>query len=351
MTGSMQVRELFKEYGGEVDATLRNFLLEKDQGLEMYGHMAYFMGFADENLQPIETYGGKRFRSSVCLMLADWFGAKEPAVPVASAIELFHNFTLIHDDIVDGDTYRRGRKTVWNVWGKDHAINSGDAQLLLVYQILSQNSVLTEGQLLQIQHFLTKQYLRVAEGQYLDFTLTTARLDDHFVTEDRYFEMIGRKTAALIAAATKSAGMVAGLGEPEQEALYQYGYNLGVAYQVCDDMVSIWGTSKQTGKRTGGDVLERKKTLPILRALEQLPESGRRSLLEYYHDVTDATEKDVQEVVSLLDSIDMYEQMKKVVSDKADIAKSMITILPITTDQQQTMGEVVDILLPDIKSA
>lgn len=348
MTGSLNIRKLFKEYGDIVDASLRR-LFEKMPSHGLYGHMAYFMGLADENLKPLETYGGKRFRSSLCLMLADWLGEKEGAVPVATSIELFHNFTLIHDDIVDGDTLRRGRKTVWNVWGIPHAINSGDVQMLLAYKVLSENRDLGASRALLTQSFLTEQYIKVGEGQYLDFLLTEISLDDKRVTEEAYFEMISQKTADLIAAATKSAGLVAGVSENEVEALRLYGHNLGVAYQLCDDVVSIWGKKEQTGKREYGDVLERKKTLPILYAYAELNESEKKRLSDYYSAEGNMNTEAAEEIICLLDTAGAYEHTTKLVGEYAQKAKDEILKLSIEEEQKQTLSDIVDALLPDIK--
>lgn len=349
MDEAKKVKELFKDYSAIIDKRLKNFLAEKPAGYALYGHMAYFMGFADEQLIPTDIYGGKRFRSSLCLMLGEWLGVREEVVSAGLSIELFHNFTLIHDDIVDGDTHRRDRKTVWNVWGVPHAINSGDGQLVMSQQVLMKNENLDAEKNIQVQRFLSEQYLKVIEGQYLDFVLTDAKLGEDGVTEAAYFEMIGRKTAELIAAATKVSGVVAGLGEGQIEALYQYGYNLGLAHQVYDDAISIWGKSKQTGKRELGDILERKKTLPIIFAKEGLVEVERERLINYYDNNEEEGVKEVKEIVSLLDSVGAYEKTVDQMKEFADKAKSSLSDLPFNIEQKNTLCTIVNTLLPDIK--
>lgn len=349
MDGGLNIRELFKDYGNEIDHSLRELFLYMPK-YAMYGYMAYFMGFADENGKPIEAYGGKRFRSSMSLMLADWYGVKNEARPAALSLELFHNFTLIHDDIVDGDTFRRGRKTVWNVWGMPHAINTGDGQLMLAYRVLADVCGGDPVKVLEVQEFLRGQYQNVIEGQYLDFVLTDSLLGDDCVHEEAYFEMVGRKTAELIAGATKVVGVIASLSKEEADALYAYGYNLGIAYQLCDDSVSIWGTEDVTGKRAYGDVLERKKTLPILYAYGCLSDVKTKELCGYYNAKTTMTEAEAGSVVSLLDSVETYAHMSKLTDEYAKKAKNETEKLSLSTEQKQTLCEVVDALLPDIKA-
>lgn len=347
MTKPKEITELFKEYGKEVDSALRDFFSTLPE-YEMYAHLAYFMGFRDEALTPIEGYGGKRFRSGITLMLGDWYGLRAEILPIALSIELFHNFTLIHDDIVDGDTLRRGRPTVWKMWGVPHAINDGDAQALIAYGLIARSTA-DPKRVLEAYGFLTKQYVRVSEGQFLDFTLTDIPLGDARVTEDAYREMIERKTSDLIIASTGVVGVLANLPTAERIALEGYGRNLGMAYQVCDDVISIWGDVQFTGKRPHNDLYERKKTVPILYAYARLDEADRATLAELYNQKHPLTEEDVAVIISLLEKVGTYEHMRAEVSRYAESAKEAVTSLSITEDQKKILKEVVDVLLPDIK--
>lgn len=345
---SHDIREIFKAYTGIVETSLRE-ILDTQEDLSLYRHMEYFMGFRDEALQTVETYAGKRFRSSMCLMLADWYGCKQEGIPVATSLELFHNFTLIHDDIVDGDTFRRGRPTVWKLFGHDHAINDGDGQLILAMKVVADASALSDALKGSLQSFLLQQYLRVVEGQHMDFELTSAQLGDALVTKERYLKMVGRKTADLIAAATHSAGMLSKQSTAECEHLYTYGYQLGVAYQLCDDVVSIWGTQAQTGKRLYGDLLEKKKTLPVLHLLEVGDTQTGKTLLDLYNSDTKLTIDDAQPLIELLEKEHVYEYMHEQIQLSAEKAKSAAVQLSCTETQKQTLVDIVDQLLPDIK--
>lgn len=346
MNGAQSVRNLFREYSSDIDTHLVA-LFRACPDYALYKHMAYFMGFRDEALREQETFGGKRFRSALCLMLADFLGVRGAARPAALSLELFHNFTLIHDDIVDGDTRRRGRPTVWKLWGVPHAINSGDGQLLLALSVLSKDEH-DPARSLSVQSFLTAQYLKVIEGQYLDFMQTECCIDDSQVTEAAYFEMVGKKTADLIAAATGVTGYLAEVSEEGKEALFSFGYNLGIAYQICDDTVSIWGSEAETGKRAYGDILERKKTLPVLYAYRTLNPSDRATLAQIYT-AASVSDSDAREVVALLDSVGTYEAMHSEIQRYAAQAKEEVHSLSLSAAHTATLTCVVDALLPDVK--
>lgn len=350
MKGAQHVRNIFEEYSEEVDAALRELFTHLPQ-YDMYKHMAYFMGFADEELKPQETYGGKRFRSSLLLMLADHYGVKQRALHAALSVELFHNFTLIHDDIVDGDTLRRGRPTVWKLFGRDHAINSGDGQALLAYQVLNRTPAERSADTQQESAaFVMGQYQRVIEGQYLDFTLTDASLGDPGVTVEAYHEMIGRKTADLIAAATGAVGIIAQCSEAERQQLIAYGHTLGIAYQLCDDLVSIWGSEAETGKRKYGDILERKKTLPVLYAYERSSEAEKKHLADLYNERdTEMSAEMAETVIDLLEAAGAYEHVRARVEEKAAETKATARALSLKADERAELEQVVDMLLPDVK--
>ena len=179
--------ELVGAYGRRIDALAKTFLARNDYAL--YGMMRYFMGYTDESFNAGAQPVGKRMRPGLLLLIADSYGLLKEALPAALSIELFHNFALIHDDIVDHDELRRGRPTVWKLWGTDHAINTGDAQLLLALRALDEPIQLPPDRVTALRTRFFDRYLEVIEGQYLDFTLAAAKLRDPLVTEEAYFTM------------------------------------------------------------------------------------------------------------------------------------------------------------------
>lgn len=344
MQAPQEIKALFAEYQQQIDAELE-IVFNNTPKLPMYDHLAYFMGFKNEQLKPEITYGGKRFRSAVMLMLGDWYGVKEAILPYAVALELYHNFTLVHDDVVDGDTMRRGRPTVWKLFGHDHAINDGDAQLLMVAQFLAAAGKHDQS---TAQMFLLEQFLKVVEGQHRDFTLTEARLGEAGVTEAEYRTMIRQKTADLITAATVGAGIVAGVSDDEQKLLWEYGENLGMAYQVCDDVISIWQDGAKTGKRDYGDIKERKKTLPVLYAYEHLENDGKAALVALYEKEEELSDEDCEAVVGLLNSVDTLAKMQLEIDEYAEQAKSAARLLELDEPNKQKLENIVDTLLPGV---
>ncbi len=339
------VKKIIAPYTMAIDTELQKLFLSMPD-LAMYSHLAYFMGFKNEQLEEEVVYGGKRFRSSAMLMLADWYGVKEQALAFATALELYHNFTLIHDDVVDRDTHRRGRPTVWHLFGHDHAINSGDAQMIMMAQMLANAAGSYEAGA-KTQRFLLQQFLIVVEGQYLDFELTTAMLGDTMVTQVVYEDMIRRKTAELIVAATKGAGILATQDENELLHLENYGRNLGMAYQICDDVVSIWADSDTTGKRNYGDLKEKKKTLPVLYAYEKLAEQPRKDLENLYTQET-VTDSDCEAVIALLDSVDTKVKMESLFTTQAKAAKESAQALSLHQEHKDILCSLVDSLLPKV---
>jgi geranylgeranyl diphosphate synthase, type I len=231
-----------------------------------YGMMHYHMGWVDEALQPLEARGGKRIRPLLCLMACEATGADPlQALPAASALELVHNFSLVHDDIQDASPLRRGRPTVWRLWGPAQAITVGDG--LFVLARLSLQRLADQGLPLSLCQAALNTFdqtcLALCEGQYLDISFEQ-RLDIH---QDQYLWMIHQKTAALLAACAQ-LGALAGRARAEtSRCLHLFGENLGMAFQIEDDILGTWGDAQRTGKSTATDIRDKKKTLPVVYAL------------------------------------------------------------------------------------
>ncbi|MGB2896806.1 MAG: polyprenyl synthetase family protein [Anaerolineales bacterium] len=213
-----------------------------------------------------EASRGKRLRPLMALLCCDAAGGHwQSALPAAGAIEWIHNFSLIHDDIEDRSETRRGRETVWKRWGIAQATNTGDALFalahILTYELETHGH--DSATILSIQKQLDKACLHLTIGQHLDLKFE----ETDGVTEDEYLEMIEGKTAALIAASCE-IGALAAHAEPSKVALYRrFGHNLGMSFQIYDDLLGIWGTPDVTGKPSGDDLRVRKKTLPIIFAI------------------------------------------------------------------------------------
>ena len=331
-------------YGSRIDAPAAAFLARNDYAL--YGMMRYFMGYTDEHFKTKTHSVGKRIRPGLLLLIADGYGILEEALPTALSVELFHNFTLIHDDIVDHDELRRGRSTVWKLWGVDHAINTGDAQLILALRALEGPTPLPQGRITSLRKRLFDRYLEVIEGQYLDFTLAAARLNDSLVTKETYLTMTKGKTSRLIRAATEAAPILAKKSEAETTALGDFGENLGMAYQLYDDWQGIWGEPEKTGKKRAGDIYERKKTLPMIYAREHLAMTDRQHL-EMLYDRSTLDEGAVTEVLELFAKVGAQKELERYAMRYKDASIQALarTELPVPT--KELLEQTVRALVPD----
>ncbi|MCS7251742.1 MAG: polyprenyl synthetase family protein [Anaerolineae bacterium] len=237
-----------------------------------YGMLAYHLGWVDERFQPARYDAGKRIRPMLCLLAcAACDGDPAQALPAAAAIELLHNFSLIHDDIQDRSETRRGRPTVWVLWGIPQAINAGDALFTIARQALWRLKArhVTLERILEVAQCFDAACLQLTQGQYLDLLFETAER----VTVEEYLRMIRGKTAALLRAAVGIGARLAGHPPEDLEA---FGEMLGMAFQIQDDLLGIWGDPAVTGKPVADDLRARKKTMPIVLAMERIPDFAER---------------------------------------------------------------------------
>jgi len=224
----------------------------------------------------ILSLGGKKIRPVLTLMAAEVFNADcREALPAAVAVEIFHNFSLVHDDIMDDAPLRRGNQTVHEKWDINTAILSGDAMLILAYQYFEQYEPAT---FMALAKLFSKTALEVCEGQQWDVDFES-RND---VTQPEYLKMIEYKTAVLIGAAMKMGGIVAKASDANCDLIYNFGLNLGVAFQLQDDYLDAFGNPETFGKQVGGDIIENKKTFLYLKAIEQGSADDKDNLLNFF---------------------------------------------------------------------
>ncbi|MER7578002.1 polyprenyl synthetase family protein [Streptomyces sp. NPDC126514] len=223
----------------------------------------YHLGWWDEHGQPVDGDSGKAIRAALVLLAARAVGGSPAAaVPAAVAVELVHNFSLLHDDVMDGDRMRRGRAASWSVFGSAEAILTGDAMLSLAFSVLSEADARAGGRERGLP-MLMKAVFELVEGQGQDLAFEK-RAD---VTLAECLAMASGKTASLLACAS-GLGALFGGGEPSRiEALQRFGRDLGLAFQLVDDLLGIWGDPQRTGKPAGADLFSRKKSLPVVAAL------------------------------------------------------------------------------------
>lgn len=241
--------------------------------------------------------GGKRLRPALLLMAYELFRDDvETALPAAWAVELFHNFTLMHDDIMDAAPLRRGQPTVQARWGLNTAILSGDAMLIHAYRQLASSKVQPEVLAGMLQTF-NRVAIGVCEGQQMDLNFET-RSD---VTLAEYLRMIELKTAVLLGGALEMGALCAGAGPDQADLLYQFGCMAGTAFQIQDDLLDTYGDPAKFGKQVGGDIVQNKKTYLLLRALETAAVDDRRELKRWLGKGSENPEEKIAAVRAIFD--------------------------------------------------
>jgi len=290
------------EYREAVENALHQSLANESPALQpLYGMMRYHLGYVDAAFVHSDSRGGKRLRPIFALLCCAGLGGDwRRAVPFATAIELLHNFSLIHDDIEDNSDLRHERLAVWKVWGLAQGINTGDAMLCLARTMalgLTASGHSAETTLAALA-LLDRTCLTLCHGQFLDIAFEKQRA----VSLAQYEQMAAAKTAALLSASCKGGGLLAGADSVACEALAAMGRELGLAYQIIDDLLGIWGDSAVTGKPTATDITMRKKTYPIVYALQWEKDHGLNDLEGLY--ATSPNESSVGAILALLDRAD-----------------------------------------------
>ena len=300
-----------------------DYLASQDMAKEpknLYNPIAYIL-----------QLGGKRIRPVLTLMAADIFSNDfKKALPAAMAVEVFHNFTLIHDDIMDDAPLRRGKPTVHEKWNLNTGILSGDAMLILAYQYFENYEPKVFQKLAKL---FSKTALEVCDGQQLDIDFET-RND---VTILEYINMIRLKTSVLVAAALKMGVIVAETDEKNSNLMYDFGLNLGIAFQLQDDYLDTFGNPKNFGKQIGGDIIENKKTYLYLKALETANLKDKEKLEFLYNQKLDDNLIKIKEVKSIFEKTNIPNLIKKQIELYTQKAFEIVALLDISTTHKEKL--------------
>lgn len=276
---------------------------------------------------------GKRIRPILTLMAADILSDDyKKAFPAALAVEVFHNFTLVHDDIMDDAPLRRGKKTVHEKWDLNRGILSGDAMLILAYQYF-ENYTPEIFQKLAI--LFSKTALEVCDGQQLDIDFET-RSD---VTIDEYLNMIRLKTSVLVAAALKMGAIVAESSEKNANLLYEYGLNLGLAFQLQDDYLDTFGNPETFGKQVGGDIIENKKTYLYLKAMELSSDDNKQKLAFFYNQKLEDNSIKIDEVKRIFEKYEIPSLIQQLIHDYTSLAFNLLEKMNMSKLNKEKLTE------------
>ncbi|HAH54440.1 MAG TPA: polyprenyl synthetase [Flavobacterium sp.] len=286
--------------------------------------------------QPIDyilQLGGKRLRPVLTLMTADIFDVDyKLALPAAMAVEVFHNFSLVHDDIMDDAPLRRGNITVHEKWDLNTGILSGDAMLILAYQYFENYNPKTFRKLAKL---FSKTALEVCEGQQYDVDFET-RND---VTIPEYLKMIEYKTAVLVAAAMKMGAIIAQTSKENSKLIYDFGLNLGLAFQLQDDYLDAFGDPKTFGKQVGGDIIENKKTYLYLKALEFSKTEEKKLLTQLFSLQIEGNENKINSVKEIFNSTGASAATQKAIQGFTMKAFKTLKKLEISDDKKALLKD------------
>lgn len=277
------------------------------------------------------SLGGKRVRPILCLMSANLFSdIVDKAVKPAIALEIFHNFTLIHDDIMDNADVRRGKPTVHKKWNPNVAILSGDAAIIVAYKYVAQTDPVLLPEILKV---FNATALEVCDGQQFDMEYEKLPV----VTEDDYLRMIELKTSVLLAAAAKIGAILGGASLQDAERLYNFGRNLGLAFQLQDDLLDTYGDPKVFGKAIGGDIISNKKTFLMINALKLATQPSQVALQKILKNEAIAPEEKIASVKAIYDEVGVKEITEKKIDFYYKLALAEIAKISVREERKEAI--------------
>lgn len=269
--------------------------------------------------------GGKRLRPVLLLLSCEAFGGDvQEALPAAAAVEMFHNFTLLHDDIMDNAVVRRGKPSVQARWGENVAILSGDTMMIYSYRLMCQ---MPDSKLARVMDIFTSMALQVCEGQQYDMDFE----EQQKVSVPEYMQMIELKTAALLAGSAMIGAVIGDASTEDCRKIYRFAQELGLAFQLQDDLLDSYG-DERLGKKIGGDILEGKKTCLMLNAMSRASEEDREVLRHTYQDAALSDDEKISRVKDIYNRYDIPRIIEQQISIRFDRALSMLDSLAIPAE-------------------
>jgi geranylgeranyl diphosphate synthase type II len=295
-----------------------------------------------ELYEPVEyilASGGKRIRPALAIVGCNLFSDDiSNAIPVALAVEVFHNFTLLHDDVLDEADMRRGQPTVHKKWNQNAAILSGDAMMILAYDFLMRKEIPNQMEILRV---FNKTAIEVCEGQQYDLNFENTlevRIAD-------YIRMITLKTSVLLAASLKMGALAGGASEEDAKQLYKWGLNVGVAFQLQDDLLDTYADESKFGKKIGGDIVSNKKTFLLLSAMEKAEGDDHRKIMELITNFQRPKEEKVKLMKKMFDAYNIKEATEDKIAKYFDLSNDALQALSIDNERKELLNSISSYLL------
>ena len=290
-------------------------------------------------VQYILSLGGKRIRPALMLMACNLYNEKvEKAVRPAIGIELFHNFTLLHDDLIDEAEKRRNQLTVHKKWNTNTAILSGDAMLIMAYQLIAET---LHPLLKTVLDLFTQTALEICEGQQYDMDFEMRQN----VSEEEYIEMIRLKTAVLLACCLKAGALIGGASEEDAAILYQFGILIGIAFQLQDDLLDTFGDPQTFGKNIGGDILCNKKTFLLIQTMLRASNQQKELIYSFQSIDKGRAEEKINAIKSIYESLNIHELTSDKIQFYFDLATKELSQLHLPVERLQTLHATIDLLM------
>jgi geranylgeranyl diphosphate synthase type II len=307
--------------------TYAKFLEQKILELEISGSPKELY----EPISYILSLGGKRIRPALCLLATDLFGGDIQETKYAAlSVEVFHNFTLVHDDIMDEAPIRRGQATVHEKWNRDIAILSGDVMFVKAYELISK---LNSKHLPSVFKLFNQTAIEVCEGQQMDMNFETSEI----VSIEEYIKMIELKTSVLLACSLKMGALISDATEKDANLIYEFGRNLGIAFQIQDDLLDVYGDPEKFGKRVGGDIVSNKKTYLLLTAIEKADQEQLANINNLLTQSKFEEEVKVEAMKSVYNKIGIPKLSAKAIQFYYDLAISSLDAIEVEGSRKKPL--------------
>ena len=327
-----ELPNLFNKYQESLNIFTKEFY--DDLSDPLYFTHKYFLGWVDQNGNPSES-SGKAFRPSIMMLINESLeGSDKNILPIAMSIELFHNFSLIHDDIEDKDEFRRNRETVWKIWGEEAGIISGNSMHALASKALDSVETNNDYKLIELRKLVNETCIEVIEGQYLDIDFEKRKE----ISLDDYLEMIEKKTGALIKTSVILGSILKDSSKDSLDAFSEIGKSFGHMFQIKDDVLGIWGDDK-FGKPIGSDILKKKKSFPILKLFQSSNKIDKKNINMIFSK-EQISENDKNKILKMMEKYNIKSYCDSILSEKYNYTKKLIISLSINDSYKSILEEI-----------